>query len=83
MIPAILCLLIRCFKIASIPWYLRSAASMIFATPPSSTYEEVMYYLHSTIIKWMIFYTTYLPRPCPILMLLRKVSLGHLSCSCV
>lgn len=51
MIPAILCLLLRCFKIASIPWYLRSAASMIFATPPSSTYEEVIIVLHSTIIK--------------------------------
>lgn len=43
MIAAMLCLLLRCFKIASVPWYLRSAASMIFATPPTSTYEEVTF----------------------------------------
>ena len=27
---------------AEIPWYLRQVVSAIFATPPSSTYEEAL-----------------------------------------
>ena len=26
---------------ADVPWYMRKAAEYIFATPPTSTYEEV------------------------------------------
>eukprot|EP01126_Amoeba_proteus_P063114 TRINITY_DN8661_c0_g2_i4.p1 TRINITY_DN8661_c0_g2~~TRINITY_DN8661_c0_g2_i4.p1 ORF type:complete len:203 (-),score=19.22 TRINITY_DN8661_c0_g2_i4:43-651(-) len=31
-----------CYKIASIGWAVRTAASAIFATPPTSTYEEAL-----------------------------------------
>lgn len=33
-----------CFTIADLPWYQRKVASVIFATPPSSTYEEALKY---------------------------------------
>ena len=36
------CVFCRCFAAAGIPWYLRQVASVIFATPPSSTYEEAL-----------------------------------------
>ena len=32
----------RCFLFADMPWYQRKIASALFATPPTSTYEEVM-----------------------------------------
>lgn len=31
----------RCFAFAELPWYQRKVAAVIFASPPSSTYEEV------------------------------------------
>ena len=30
-----------CYSVVSIPWYQRKIASVLFATPPHSTYEEV------------------------------------------
>ena len=35
-------LLYRYYNIASIPWYQRKVAAVIFATPPSGTYEEAL-----------------------------------------
>ena len=34
--------LCRCFSASEIPWYLRQVVSAIFATPPSSTYQEAL-----------------------------------------
>lgn len=31
----------RCYTFAEMPWYQRRVARMLFAAPPSSTYEEV------------------------------------------
>ena len=33
----------RCYNVASVPWYLRRAASMVLSSPPTSSYEEVQY----------------------------------------
>ncbi|KAK7866595.1 hypothetical protein R5R35_010430 [Gryllus longicercus] len=33
-----------CFSIADMPWYQRKIASTLFATPPSSSYEEALKY---------------------------------------
>ncbi|XP_014679400.1 PREDICTED: regulator of microtubule dynamics protein 1-like isoform X3 [Priapulus caudatus] len=33
-----------CFVFADMPWYQRKIASMLFATPPTSTYEEALKY---------------------------------------
>lgn len=39
----LICLLFhRCFAFAELPWYQRKMAAVIFATPPTATYEEVM-----------------------------------------
>ena len=41
-LPMLSCLhLCRCYSVASVPWYQRKVATVIFATPPSSSYEEV------------------------------------------
>ncbi|XP_004697785.1 regulator of microtubule dynamics protein 1 [Echinops telfairi] len=37
---------IWCFTFAEMPWYQRNIAKMLFATPPSSTYEEALHYFH-------------------------------------
>ncbi|MGH0130633.1 UNVERIFIED_CONTAM: hypothetical protein FKN15_055291 [Acipenser sinensis] len=34
----------RCFAFAELPWYQRKIAAMLFASPPSSTYEEALGY---------------------------------------
>ena len=31
----------RCYSVASVPWYQKKIASVVFATPPYSTYAEV------------------------------------------
>lgn len=31
----------RCYTFADMPWYQRQVAAAIFASPPTSTYEEV------------------------------------------
>ena len=31
----------RCYGVAEVPWYQRKVAAVIFATPPSATYDEV------------------------------------------
>lgn len=31
----------RCYSFAEMPWYQRKIAAMLFATPPTSTYQEV------------------------------------------
>ncbi|XP_030880738.1 regulator of microtubule dynamics protein 1 [Leptonychotes weddellii] len=36
----------RCYTFAEMPWYQRRIAKMLFATPPSSTYEEALGYFH-------------------------------------
>jgi hypothetical protein len=33
-----------CFLFADMPWYQRKIASAVFATPPTSTYEEALAY---------------------------------------
>jgi len=33
-----------CFSFADLPWYQRQIASVVFATPPTSTYEEALTY---------------------------------------
>ena len=33
----------RCYTFAEMPWYQRRIAKVLFATPPSSTYEEVVW----------------------------------------
>jgi len=33
-----------CFEIAGLPWYQRTIASTLFATPPTSSYEEALNY---------------------------------------
>ncbi|GFO20712.1 regulator of microtubule dynamics protein 1-like [Plakobranchus ocellatus] len=38
------CLGYWCFLFADMPWYQRKIASVIFATPPTSTYEEALGY---------------------------------------
>ncbi|XP_073924900.1 regulator of microtubule dynamics protein 1 isoform X2 [Castor canadensis] len=35
-----------CYTFAEMPWYQRRIAKMLFATPPSSTYEEAVGYFH-------------------------------------
>uniref|UniRef100_H0VXS2 Regulator of microtubule dynamics protein 1 n=1 Tax=Cavia porcellus TaxID=10141 RepID=H0VXS2_CAVPO len=37
---------IWCYTFAEMPWYQRRIAKMLFATPPSSTYEEALGYSH-------------------------------------
>lgn len=37
---------IWCYTFAEMPWYQRRIAKMLFATPPSSTYEEALSYFH-------------------------------------
>lgn len=32
----------RCYTFAEMPWYQRRIAKVLFANPPSSTYEEVV-----------------------------------------
>lgn len=34
-----------CYAISDIPWYQRKAASLLFATPPTSTYDEALSFL--------------------------------------
>ena len=31
-----------CYSVVSIPWYQRQVATVLFATPPTSSYEEVL-----------------------------------------
>lgn len=31
----------RCYSVASVPWYQKKIAAVVFATPPYSTYDEV------------------------------------------
>lgn len=31
-----------CYSVASVPWYMKQAAKIIFATPPNSSYEEAL-----------------------------------------
>lgn len=31
-----------CYSVVSVPWYQRKVATVLFATPPQSTYEEVI-----------------------------------------
>lgn len=33
--------LLRCFAFAELPWYQRKVAAVLFASPPTATYEEV------------------------------------------
>ncbi|XP_048794674.1 regulator of microtubule dynamics protein 1 [Lagopus muta] len=35
-----------CYSFAELPWYQRKIAAMLFATPPTSTYEEALRYFH-------------------------------------
>ncbi|KAM6214258.1 regulator of microtubule dynamics protein 1 [Rhynchocyon petersi] len=35
-----------CYTFAEMPWYQRRIAKVLFATPPSSTYEEALSYFH-------------------------------------
>ncbi|XP_036780992.2 regulator of microtubule dynamics protein 1 isoform X2 [Manis pentadactyla] len=37
---------IWCYTFAEMPWYQRRIAKVLFATPPSSTYEEALSYFH-------------------------------------
>nr|XP_020144288.1 regulator of microtubule dynamics protein 1 [Microcebus murinus] len=37
---------IWCYTFAEMPWYQRRIAQVLFATPPSSTYEEALGYFH-------------------------------------
>nr|XP_024106356.2 regulator of microtubule dynamics protein 1 isoform X4 [Pongo abelii] len=37
---------IWCYTFAEMPWYQRRIAKMLFATPPSSTYEKALSYFH-------------------------------------
>lgn len=37
---------IWCYTFAEMPWYQRRIAEMLFATPPSSTYEKALGYFH-------------------------------------
>ena len=39
-----------CFSVVTIPWYQRQIASVLFATPPQSTIEEVCVYVHSSSV---------------------------------
>ena len=32
-----------CYSVVSVPWYQRQVASVFFATPPQSTYQEVIH----------------------------------------
>lgn len=33
----------RCYSFADMPWYQRKIAATLFATPPTSTFQEVQY----------------------------------------
>ena len=35
-----------CYSVVSVPWYQRQVATVLFATPPHSTYEEVKNSVH-------------------------------------
>ncbi|XP_038248912.1 regulator of microtubule dynamics protein 1 isoform X3 [Dermochelys coriacea] len=37
---------IWCYSFAEMPWYQSKIAAMLFATPPTSTYEEALSYFH-------------------------------------
>lgn len=37
----------RCFAFAELPWYQRKVAAVVFASPPTATYEEVKEMTHS------------------------------------
>ncbi|KAM9164878.1 regulator of microtubule dynamics protein 1 isoform 1-T1 [Pangshura tecta] len=37
---------IWCYSFAEMPWYQSKIAAMLFATPPTSTYEEALRYFH-------------------------------------
>nr|XP_047901821.1 regulator of microtubule dynamics protein 1 isoform X1 [Anser cygnoides] len=37
---------IWCYSFAEMPWYQRKIAAMLFATPPTSTYQEALRYFH-------------------------------------
>ncbi|XP_021244458.1 regulator of microtubule dynamics protein 1 isoform X3 [Numida meleagris] len=37
---------IWCYSFAELPWYQRKIAAMLFAAPPTSTYEEALRYFH-------------------------------------
>lgn len=41
LIHGYLCVSLRCFAFAELPWYQRKVAALIFSSPPTSTYEEV------------------------------------------
>ncbi|PSN47216.1 hypothetical protein C0J52_07884 [Blattella germanica] len=36
----------KCFNISAMPWYQRKIASTIFASPPSSSFEEALFYFN-------------------------------------
>lgn len=40
----------RCYSFAEMPWYQRKIAATLFATPPTSTFQEVQYENISEII---------------------------------
>ena len=40
----------RCFVFADLPWYQQKAASVIFATPPTSTYQEVTSFFIQSLV---------------------------------
>ncbi|MGH0141787.1 UNVERIFIED_CONTAM: hypothetical protein FKN15_074612 [Acipenser sinensis] len=42
---------LQCFAFAELPWYQRKIAAMLFASPPSSTYEEFMFEYKCNIIQ--------------------------------
>ncbi|NXU58244.1 RMD1 protein, partial [Turnix velox] len=37
---------IWCYSFAEMPWYQRKIASTLFATPPTSTFQEALHYFH-------------------------------------
>ena len=39
---------VRCFLFAEMPWYQRKIASVIFTSPPTSSYEEVSCFVKET-----------------------------------
>lgn len=39
---------LRCFSFAELPWYQRKVAAVLFASPPTSTFEEVKCWATST-----------------------------------
>uniref|UniRef100_A0A8D0WMU1 Regulator of microtubule dynamics protein 1 n=1 Tax=Sus scrofa TaxID=9823 RepID=A0A8D0WMU1_PIG len=50
---------IWCYTFAEMPWYQRRIAKMLFAAPPSSTYEEALGYFHRAEQGNIFFYFTY------------------------